>query len=325
MKFLSIYALFFLIPFCVLGQEIKSNDLSSPVIQDSQTEPESYHLVTPILMRESSTLNYQDEYAIRNASKIQSFLSSLIIPGSGQVKNNTWWKAGLFFAIEATSVYLFVDYRNSARIGERGFEKYANRNWSVVQYSDWLVKYHEVNGLENPHIDDLERMIGNADPTFNVNTDWDRVDLELLRDVERNTPYVTSDHQVANNFSHTLPEYGSQQYYELISKYYQYQAGWRDYDDFHDNIGHTGTFFNDRFLIERGGSYASPFFYEAAQMAEQFNMDYRRSNTFASILIANHILSAFDAYFTLKLKQNRLQATSSILPGKQITLTYSFQ
>lgn len=275
-------------------------------------------------MRESSTLNYQEEYAIRNGNVFQSFFSSLIIPGSGQVKNRSWLKAGLFFAIEATSVYLFVDNRNDARIRERNYEKYANRNWSVVQYSNWLVQYHQQNGLDNPHIDDLRQILENTEATFNVKTDWNEVDIDLLREVERNTPYITSDQQTANNFSHTLPEYGSQQYYELISKYYQYQAGWRDYNDFHNNIGHTGSFYNERFVIDRGGSYASPFFYEAAQMAKQFNSDYRTSNTFLSVLIANHILSAFDAYFTFKVKQNRLEATSSIMPGEQIKLTYNF-
>ncbi|MDZ7719014.1 MAG: DUF5683 domain-containing protein [Balneolaceae bacterium] len=324
MKFLFIGTLFFLIPLSVHGQEEISANVSSPVIKNFQSGQENYHLITPVLMRESSTLNYQEEYAIRNGNIFQSFFSSLIIPGSGQIKNRSWWKAGLFFAIEATSVYLFVDNRNDARIGERDYEKYANRNWSVVQYSNWLVQYHEQNGLDNPHIDDLRQMLGNTEASFNVNKDWNEVNIDLLRQVERDTPYVTSDQNRTNNFSHTLPEYGSQQYYELISKYYQYQAGWKDYNNFHDNIGHTGTFYNERFVIDRGGSYASPFFYEAAQMAKQFNSDYRTSNTFLSILIANHVLSAFDAYFTFKMKQNRLEATSSIMPGKQIQLTYSF-
>lgn len=275
-------------------------------------------------MRESSTLSYQEDYAISNGSQFQSFFSSLIVPGSGQVKNRSWWKAGLFFAIEATSVYLFVDKRNDARVGERNYEKYANRNWSVVQYSNWLVQYHERNGLENPYIDDIRQMLGSTEASFDVETEWKKVDINLLRQVERNTPYITSDQNSANNFSHTLPSYGSQQYYELISKYYQYQAGWKDYHEFHNNIGHTGTFYNERFMIDRSGSYASPFFYEAAQMANQFNTDYRTSNTFFSILIANHFLSAFDAYFTFKVKQNRLEATSSIMPDKQLQLTYRF-
>lgn len=323
MKFSFISALFLLIPFCLLGQEKASTQKNSSVIKKSQLTG-NYSMVTPILMRESSTLNYQDEYAIRNGSKFQSFFSSLIIPGSGQIKNRSWWKAGLFLAIEATSVYMFVDNRNNARVGERRYEKYANKNWSVVQYSNWLVQYHEANGIKNPHIDELRQMIGGSEASFNVNSEWEKIDISVLRDVERNTPYITSDQNSGNNFSHTMPEYGSQQYYELISKYYQYQAGWRDYDKFHNDIGHTGSFYDERYVIDRTGSYASPFFYDGAQMADAFNSDYRRSNTFLSILIANHVLSAFDAYFTLKLKQNRLQATSSILPGKQLTVTYSF-
>lgn len=323
MKVSFISILFFLIPLCAYSQENVHSYSISPVIIDSQSQ-ESYNLITPILMQESSSLNYQDEYAIRNGSKFQSFFSSLIIPGSGQVKNRSWWKAGVFFAIEATSVYLFVDNRNNARVGERKYEKFANRNWSVVQYSNWLVDYHEVNGLENPYIDDLSEILGDSEASFNVNSEWNQVSLDVLRNVERNTPYITSDSNSNNNFSHTMPDYGSQQYYELIAKYYQYQAGWRDYNEFHDDIGHTGSFYNERYVIDRGGSYASPFFYNGATMADEFNSDYRTSNTFLSILIANHVLSAFDAYFTLKLKQNRLQATSSILPGKQITLTYSF-
>lgn len=311
-------------PFGVSGQEQVSEINSSPVIKHSLNESKDYKLVTPVLMRNSSILNYKDEYFYRNGSEFQSFISSLILPGSGQARNRSWWKAGLFFALEATTVYLFFDNRNDARIGERSYEQYANENWSVVQYSNWLIEYHDVNGLDNPHIDDLREMLVGIDASYNVNKDWEEVDINLLRDVERNTPYITTDQEAANNFSHTLPEYGSQQYYELIAKYYQYQGGWKDYNDFHSDLGHTGPLFNERYLIDRDGSYASPFFYEAVQMAEQFNSDYKSSNTFLSLLIANHVFSAFDAYFTFKLKQNRLRATSSLMPGKLIKLTYDF-
>lgn len=289
-----------------------------------ETEGQNFHIVTPVLLRESSSLHLQDEYAIQNGSKFQSFFSSLIIPGSGQIKNKSWWKAGIFMAVEVASIYLFVDYRNDARTGERSYEKWANRNWSVVQYSNWLVQYHEINNLDNPHIEDLRDMLNGEEAAFDVQIDWEKVNLDVLHDVEQNTPYITSDAELANDFSHTLPQYGSQQYYELISKYYQYQAGWKDYDNFHDSIGHTGVFYNDRYQIDRGGAYASPFFYEGAQLGDQFNSDFRRSGYFVSVLIANHLISAFDAYFTLKVKQNRLRATSSVVPGKQLTLTYRF-
>ncbi|WP_234572020.1 DUF5683 domain-containing protein [Rhodohalobacter sp. 614A] len=308
------------------AQELASlgDDPIVEVKTNNQAQNKNYYVVTPLLLRESAVQSYEEEYAIRNGSKFHAFFSSLVMPGSGQIKNNSWWKAGLFLGVEVASVYLFVDNRNKARNGERDFEKWANRNWSVVEYSNWLVRYHEVNDLDNPHIDELREMVEGEEATFNIQTDWEKIDLNVLRAVERNTLYITSDAQINSNFSHTLPDYGSQQYYELLSKYYQYQAGWKDYNDFHDTIGHTDIFYDDRYQIDRGGAYASPFFYQGAQIGDQFNTDFRRGGYFVSILIANHIISAFDAYFTLKVKQNRLLATSSVVPGKQFTLTYRF-
>ena len=148
--------------------------------------------------------------------------------------------------------------------------------------------------------------------------------LALLRNVERNTPFVLTDDLTANNFSHVLPDYGSQQYYELISKYYQYQAGWRDYHDFHNSIGHTGDMFNQRYFIDRNGAFASPFFLEGANRAAMFNDNYRTGRNFRLLLIANHVFSAFDAYFTVRLKQNRITATPSLVPGHQLSMKLRF-
>ncbi|MDX1642058.1 MAG: DUF5683 domain-containing protein, partial [Balneolaceae bacterium] len=236
MKALFLGTFFLLIPLSGNSQDI-SVAMDSPIVEkNNQPETEDFLLITPVLLQDESFQASQDGNTTLKGNKFKSFFSSLVVPGTGQLQNRTWWKAGVFLAVEAASVYLFLDYRNSARAGERKFEKWANNNWSVVQYSNWLVKYHQVNNLDNPHISELRDMIDGEEATFSIQTDWDKVDLEVLRSVERNTPYITSDAQENNNFSHTLPEYGSQQYYELISKYYQYQAGWRDYNDFHDGL-----------------------------------------------------------------------------------------
>jgi len=72
-KFSFFSALFFLIPLCVLGQDQKvSNTLDSPVIINSTAAPENYHLITPVLLRESSILSEQEESAISSGSKFQS-------------------------------------------------------------------------------------------------------------------------------------------------------------------------------------------------------------------------------------------------------------
>lgn len=321
MKVFKFSALILLVPLSVFSQDNNVITERSPAANLSQSNISELHIVTPLLLRESSSfhLSNNDEPLLYK-NKYLSFFSSLTIPGSGQVSNRNWIKAGLFVAVEAASVYFYFDFINKAEAGEREYERWADTHWSVVQYSDWLVKYHEVNGLDNSHIDELRAMVSGTEASFNTDTDWAKINIDLLREVERETPYVTSDQERANNFSHTLPNYGSQQYYELIAKYYQYQAGWRDYYEFHNTLYDP----NLRFRIDRNGAYASPYFFEGAQLANQFNTDYRRSGYLISLLIANHIFSAFDAFFTIQLKQNRLQATSSMVPAKHFTLTYSF-
>src|SRR5690625_5571888 len=129
-----------------------------------------------------------------------------------------------FIAVEAAGIYLAVEQRNKAVAGEREYERFADNNWSVVEYSNWLIDYHHVHGINNPYIDQLRSEVAGAEATYDTRVDWQQVDINLLRNVERNTPYLTTDDEIANQFSHTLPSYGSQQYYELIATYYQYQS-----------------------------------------------------------------------------------------------------
>jgi hypothetical protein len=321
--------LFFVIcsPIILFAQPAESEpEYSSVVVSDNKPGKEVFQVVTPVLLRNysgASFLPFNDQNP-EMPHPAGAFFSSLLVPGSGQVANRSWLRAGLFLAIEGASIYMAVEYRNRGVRGERDYERWANNNWSVVQYSNWLVNYHNVHGIDNPYIDELREMLTGVDASFNIDYDWDAVDISILRNVERNTPYITTDDLANQNFSHVLPQYGSQQYYELIAKYYQYQAGWRDYHSFHDNIGHTGNFYNDRFLIERNGAYASNYFFDGARRAQQFNDDFRISNLFISMLIANHIISAFDAYFTVRVKQRRLQASSSMIPGQQVVINYRF-
>jgi len=250
-----------------------------------------------------------------------SFLSSGLVPGSAQAARGNWIRAGAFLLIEAASVYLILDYQNSGRNRRAGYEAFADENWSVVQYASWLVDYHDVNNLANPNLEALRAMVEGLDPAWNTATDWNAIDIGVLRDVERNTPYVTTDNLYASNFSHILPAYGSQQYYELIAKYYQFQAGWRDYitSDWRDYY-----FDYPVYQIDRSGGNASPLFFEGALLADQFNSDFRKAGTYTMLLIGNHIVSAFDAYFTYSLHKQRTTLSAGVLPGRQLTLNLTF-
>ena len=93
---------------------------------------------------------------------------------------------------------------------------------------------------------------------------------------------------VLNGYTHTLPYYGEQQYYELIGKYEQFSRGWDDSGDrnpeLENNVPIRST---------------SNRFYEYAQMRARANDQYDIASTFVSLAVVNHVLSAIDAYWSV--------------------------
>jgi len=319
--------LFLLYPAMASSQYVDTQVVDYQKVEDDNESisNDPYMIVKPILLRDSMASQYHINSGPTGFNKPgYLFASSLILPGSGQLINGNPIRAGIYAALEITSIFMIVEHQKRGRRGERNYERFADQNWSVVQYAQWLLNYHDFHSISNPFLSQLRDMLNGVQSSFEPSIDWNQIDLTLLRSVERNTPYMTTDDLRANSFSHVLPQYGSQQYYELISKYYQYQAGWRDYNSYHDQLGHTGDLFNERYLVDRNGLYASPFFFDGVQMGREFNGHFRTRRTFLSLLIVNHFISAFDAYFTISLKQNRVKATSTALPGKQLVFTYNF-
>ena len=322
-----ILTLLLLSPATALSQIVDVTQLNNHTEAEESVivSSENFHVVTPILLRNPATSqnsSHSDNSTFKKPGYL--FMSSLILPGSGQMINGNPIRAGIYAALEITSIYMMIEHQKRGQRGERNYERFADNNWSVVQYASWLIDYHDFHNIPNPYLSQLRDMLNGVQSSFETSIEWNLVNLMILRSVERNTPYITTDNLEANNFSHVLPAYGSQQYYELISKYYQYQAGWRDYHSFHDQLGHTGNQFSERYFVDRNGLYASPFFYQGVQMSRDFNDNFRTRRTFLSLLIVNHFISAFDAYFTISLKQNRVNVTSTAVPGNQLILTYRF-
>jgi len=138
-------------------------------------------------------------------SPVLSGVLSAILPGAGQVYNEDWWIAGVFVVVEAALITTAVVYDNKGDDQTEYFENYADENWSVVQYAEYL------NGLNDPNDPDIE--IDYNTPGLKP---WERiVDWSQLNEAETG--------------SHNLPPHGEQQYYELIGKYHQYIPGWPEW------------------------------------------------------------------------------------------------
>jgi len=249
-----------------------------------------------------------------------AFLSSAIIPGTGQAANGKWLRAGIYFVAEAILVGVHFKSYHDAKIKERRYHQFANNNWSVVNYAHWLVKYHNQNNLNNPYIDQLKQEVEGKSASYDPQQDWKKVNIKLLRKVEKNTPYVFSDGKMGNSFSHEMPDYGSQQYYELISKYFQYGVGWKNF-----GMDRQGNNLDSSYQLSWDGTDMPFDFFHGANLAENFNDSYRLAGNMLSFLILNHIVSAFDAFLTVKIKNNRIDTETDFLnPGQAFTLRYHF-
>ncbi|MCH8496192.1 MAG: DUF5683 domain-containing protein [Balneolales bacterium] len=250
-------------------------------------------------------------------------LASLAVPGLGQYANQQYWKTGVMLAVEATAIYFIVDGSKRGRRLEAEYKQIGDDNWSVLKYTKWIHNYY-MGGARSPGAPDVtpEQLLtaagrSNVNPTtgwpdvvYDTSREWNWVNRTELNIMERNTLYLNT----GSNFPHDVHPFGDQQYYELMSKYPQYGPGWRDWDDSIHDINQTDL-----------NTFLSPMFLDHAHLESRFNGAYQLANNMVSLLILNHVVSAFDSYFTIKLRQHRLETTAHAdFMGTHVNFTWKF-
>jgi hypothetical protein len=199
---------------------------------------------------------------------------SALIPGAGEIYAESYWKAALFIAIEAAAWTVAYTQDRKGDQQTDSFQAFADRHWSVVKYA----KYAETlkpGTTYNWRIPGTEGMDEFDRP-------WTQVNWAELNRLERD---------IAGYYSHTLPPYGEQQYFELIGKYPQFNQGWND---------SPPTF-----------SYGDPltpnFLYYSGERGKA-NDYYTNASRWVTIALLNHLLSAADAAWSASI-YNRAQAS----------------
>ena len=109
-----------------------------------------------------------------------------------------------------------------------------------------------------------------------ANEYWDPTDYRAWLVEVKGVPSDTVAFDDDSTFTHHLPDYKTQQYFEMIGKYEQFLYGWQDTD--YDTKDSTSDL-RDTYL----------------GMREESNTKFDRARNFAIISIANRIISAFDA------------------------------
>ena len=87
--------------------------------------------------------------------------------------------------------------------------------------------------------------------------------------------------------THSLPDTKTQQYYEMIGKYDQFKQGWDDWS--------------------AGGPDLTPnrFYYEGLRHSS--NEEFKRASYCAMLVLANHVIAAFDTGFSIRRKNRAIK------------------
>jgi hypothetical protein len=220
----------------------------------------------------------------RKSPALAGFMS-LLVPGAGEVYTKNYIKGAVFFAAEAACWTVVAVYNKKGRDQETYYRDYANKHYSAYRYAEWLQSFIAAH---YPDLSTTGLFQGTSDagkqPPF-TNVNW-----VVLNQLE------TDLGQQSAGFSHQLPFYGVQQYYELIGKYLEFMHGW-DFVPI-DNINLPAP--EDRYKYQQLLDYADSF--------NQADRYYNIASSFVDVIVANHLLSALDAIWSASKYNNTLHA-----------------
>ncbi|MBI4535160.1 MAG: hypothetical protein HY708_02705 [Ignavibacteriae bacterium] len=191
---------------------------------------------------------------------------SAALPGVGEFYAESYWKAAAFLAIEVAAWGLAYSFDKRGDRQTDSFQDFANLHWSAYRYAEWT--------LANAH---LIKPGFDPSPYQDVLGGNGRVNWERLNQLER---------ALGGWYSHSLPPYGEQQYYELIGKYQQYYQGWDD-----ALVGLT-TYEQISSYLHNNPNSRFQYYSRERGRANDF---YNTASTYVTVAIINHILSAIDA------------------------------
>ncbi|NNE33748.1 MAG: hypothetical protein HKN13_00825, partial [Rhodothermales bacterium] len=193
---------------------------------------------------------------------------SAVLPGVGQAYNRQWIKAGIGLAIEAALIIGYIQWRNEGLDAERAFKRQAHRDWDPGQYASWINDYtvflEEVHGGSFSFAEiQVPASIDFTNPDAWTESDRAAV-FGLFRDI-RSAELELFHPETGASFSHRLPDFGDQQYYELIGKYFQFAPGWTDYPEWVSEDGYTDAIDPERTDPDGSKTSVSSTFFQYAR------------------------------------------------------------
>ncbi len=236
-------------------------------------------------------------------------LFSLIIPGSGEFYAEHYLEAGIFAAIEVGAIAIALHYNSKGDDQTTYFQGIADKKdgWSVKRYVDFLNSKNGADSARKQYV--INYTVDESKPEWQW-FDWKKINAAELG-------------------SHQLPIHGTQQYYELIGKYNEYNPGWLSY--WPSGTPLNGTIYDP--VYSEGNTVGLEQLKTYAGYRGKANDYYDYASHAVIAIYINHFLSVVDAIWStisynkdLTLKSN---VQSVIINGKAdylstLTMSYAF-
>ena len=262
-----------------LTKTVSDRDDNSPLVRMGFTyNMEKYRL----LKLASEKVQNNTGMADKKKSPVKAALFSGLVPGAGQYYAKSYWKSAIFAAIEIGAITAYVHYNNSGDAKDRQMRQLGDQRWSEQRY--WSKVY--MLATQGNKWDYGPLQVG-ADGVIS-DASYNQTTITRLRALETSSGFP--------GFTHELPHTKTQQYYEMIYKYEdQFGAGWIE-------VGTNWTYYD---------SYASldhllPDLAKYKKIRNESNDLYRIAFYASVSILANHLISAFEAAWSVKQENKRL-------------------
>jgi len=216
-------------------------------------------------------------------SPARAFLYSLAVPGLGQLYSGSKIKPVAFLALEVFGLSQAFKYHGNGDDITAEFQAFNRAHWNRADiiYTVGDEEYLAYQAY-------LMSAYGTLRP-------------DLLAD-------SLNDSDLRRGFTHILPSERNQQYYEMTGKYNQFAWGWDDAELDGQNLRYYLEVDPDGVPKAIGLDVphsANRLTYE--DMRNDANTEYDRAMKYVFVVMGNHLISAFEAFFATKRHNNRLK------------------
>lgn len=203
-----------------------------------------------------------------------AFLLSAAVPGAGEFYSGAKYRAAAFFSVEVISWIVFFNRRNIGNRLEKEYTKWADTHWDPYDWWEKSLSFPDYFGLS-----DSSRNFGSHLIYFDHDGQEYMADISYLdRELPGWQTYLQNG---------TLAPIKTRDYYENIGKYDQFASGWDDFSTITSNL--------DSLNIP-----TSPNRKKYLNQRYDSNQALKMATNFATVIMFNHLISAFHAQIAAK-------------------------